>query len=267
MPQIVYKNASIHYLRFGTGSKSLIALHGYGDTAALYKVLLPSLGERYTFYSIDLPYHGRTHWAADRLYSVQDIAGMVEAVCQTEHIATFSLMGYSMGGRLAMCIVPALIDRIEELFIIAASGIKIHPIFNAATLPAWVIRLLSVNIRYPASLFASMRLAKSLGIVSHHVYRFNRRLMATENRRRRMHYTWLSIREFKVNIPRLQQLLNQVPTPVYLFFGDRDEIIPPWVGEFFAKGLRNMQLHLVAGNHFIVNEQLNNVLGQLWRDE
>ena len=74
MSEIVYRNTAIHYLSMGSGKQILIALHGYGDNAALYKVLLPSLGNRYTIYAIDLPYHGRTRWAADGSGRVFELA-------------------------------------------------------------------------------------------------------------------------------------------------------------------------------------------------
>lgn len=263
MSYLIYQNAQIHYIRFGTGSQTLVALHGYGDSAALYRALEPSLGKRYTIYSIDLPYHGRTRWAATRLFGVADIAGIVAAVCEAESVGRFALMGYSMGGRFAMCIAPDFADRLDALFVIAASGIKIHPIFNALTVPAWIIRLLSFNIRYPTLLFAAMRMARWLRLLPKSVYRFNRKLLATERRRQRMHYTWLSIRQFIVDVPQLQQCLNQQPTPVYLLFGDRDEIVPAWVGRFFAKGLHQAQFRLVSGNHFLVNAALNPVLDDL----
>jgi pimeloyl-ACP methyl ester carboxylesterase len=264
MSEIVYKNTAIHYLSMGSGKQILIALHGYGDNAALYKVLLPSLGNRYTIYAIDLPYHGRTRWAADRLYYVKDIIGIINTLCESEQITRFSLMGYSMGGRIAMCIIPTLIQQLDEVFILAASGIKIHPIFNAATLPAWAIKLLSFNIKHPKGLFATMRLAKQLGWINPHVYQFNQHLMATENRRRRIHYTWLSIRDFNVNVPKLQQILNNAQIPVYLLFGKDDKIIPPWVGEFFAKGLKNAHLYLLPCNHFMVTAALNHTFDQIF---
>lgn len=263
MPYTIYNHTEIHYLRYGTGSKVLIALHGYGDNAALYRVLLPALGNRYTIYAIDLPYHGRTRWASDRVYYIPDLVGIVNALCQTEQIARFSLMGYSMGGRIALCIIPDLIQKLDEVFILAASGIKLHPILNVATLPTWAIKLLSFNIRYPAGLFATMNIAKKMGLISRGVYKFNKHLMATENRRYRIHYTWLSIRNFAVNVPKLQSMLNDTPIPVYLLYGDKDEIVPPWAGRFLAKGLKNAHFHLLQGNHFIVNDALNEVLSSL----
>lgn len=263
MLQIIYKQHAIHYLRLGKGKQILIALHGYGDTAALYKVLLPSLGKRYTIYALDLPYHGRTRWQSDKTYQVSDIMGIVQNLITTEHIARFSLMGYSMGGRIAMCLIPHFINQLNEVFILAASGIKIHPIFNAMAFPVGLIKLLSFNIKYPQGLFATLHLAQKIGIMNRNVYAFNRQLMATENRRKRLFLTWLSIRNFAVNVPALKAKLNQVQIPVYLIFGEKDEIIPPRIGKFFAEGLPNAKLCLIPSNHFLVNEQLNNILDNL----
>ncbi|MBK8473415.1 MAG: hypothetical protein IPL33_15430 [Sphingobacteriales bacterium] len=108
-----------------------------------------------------------------------------------------------------------------------------------------------------------MRMTRWLRLLPKSVYRFNRKLLATERRRQRMHYTWLSIRQFIVDVPRYSNASTNSLRPYTLLFGDRDEIVPAWVGRFFAKGLHQAQFRLVSGNHFLVNAALNPVLDDL----
>lgn len=252
-----YKGTPIHYLRFGNGKPCLIALHGYGDSASLYHPLASTLSKNYTVYSIDLPYHGQTRWQSDRPYTPADVQGMVGELCRIEGIYRFSLLGYSMGGRLALRLVEPFAHRLDSLWLIAPSGIRIHPLLRYAELPQWVIRGLAFAIKQPDGVFRLMRWARYMGLLSRTVYHFNKKLLKTHTRRERLYYTWLSVRQFRLNVPLIKRLLRRERVQVHLFWGKHDEIVRPYTARFFVRDLPLCQLHWVEGGHFVVNEKLN----------
>jgi 2-succinyl-6-hydroxy-2,4-cyclohexadiene-1-carboxylate synthase len=93
---------------------SLILLHGFTHTGASWQPVLAALGERYRGSTPDLPGHGAAVGRPARLDAV------IEDVTRRADEA-FTLVGYSMGGRLALHAALALGGRVRRLVLIGAS--------------------------------------------------------------------------------------------------------------------------------------------------
>jgi 2-succinyl-6-hydroxy-2,4-cyclohexadiene-1-carboxylate synthase len=96
-------------------SPAPVLLHGFTHTGASWDPVLARLGERYLPLAPDI----RGHGASSRLVPVdlpavlQDISGLAPS--------SFTLVGYSMGGRIALHAALALGDRVDRLVLIGAS--------------------------------------------------------------------------------------------------------------------------------------------------
>ncbi len=90
-------------------------LHGFTNTGASWQTVTEALGERYRPLTPDIRGHGSA--AERRPVSldgvVDDLAALTPAVS--------ALVGYSMGGRLALHAALALPDRVSRLVLISAS--------------------------------------------------------------------------------------------------------------------------------------------------
>jgi 2-succinyl-6-hydroxy-2,4-cyclohexadiene-1-carboxylate synthase len=98
-------------------------LHGFTGSAATWFPLL-SLAQRFRPFAIDLPGHGETQapldptrYAADQ--AVADLLALADALLGRN--VPFALLGYSMGGRLAMHVALAAPERITALIVESAS--------------------------------------------------------------------------------------------------------------------------------------------------
>ncbi len=93
----------------------LVLLHGFTHTGASWDPVRSELGERYRALAPDIRGHGS---ASERepvtLPAVLDDIGALEP-------ERFTLAGYSMGGRLALQFAVASPDRLERLVLIGAS--------------------------------------------------------------------------------------------------------------------------------------------------
>ena len=76
---------TIHYLKTGTGSKLLIAFHGYGLDAFTFQPLMPLLQNQYTILSIDLPHHGNTVWR-DALFTKHLLVKLITKIIEKFHV-------------------------------------------------------------------------------------------------------------------------------------------------------------------------------------
>jgi|SRR5579884_248227 len=93
----------------------LILLHGFTHTGASWDPVRAQLGERYSALAPDVRGHGT---AAERRpvtleAQIEDIAVLAPA--------RFTLVGYSMGGRIALHVALALPERVQRLVLLGAS--------------------------------------------------------------------------------------------------------------------------------------------------
>jgi 2-succinyl-6-hydroxy-2,4-cyclohexadiene-1-carboxylate synthase len=96
-------------------SVTVIFLHGFTHTGRSWEPVVAGLGERYRALTPDIRGHGA---ASDvEPVSLEAVIGDVEALAPFP----FTLVGYSMGGRIALHVALALPERVARLVLIGAS--------------------------------------------------------------------------------------------------------------------------------------------------
>ena len=98
-------------------ARDIVLLHGFTHTGASWDPVVAALGERYRALAPDIRGHGS---AAERLpVTLGAVLGDLVEIAP----ARFTLVGYSMGGRLALhaALAPALRTRIDRLVLVGAS--------------------------------------------------------------------------------------------------------------------------------------------------
>jgi 2-succinyl-6-hydroxy-2,4-cyclohexadiene-1-carboxylate synthase len=98
-------------------ARDVVLLHGFTHTGASWDPVVAALGERYRALAPDIRGHGSA--AAREPVTLEAVLDDLAALAP----ARFTLVGYSMGGRLALhaAAAPALSERIERLVLIGAS--------------------------------------------------------------------------------------------------------------------------------------------------
>ncbi|HET9432019.1 MAG TPA: alpha/beta hydrolase, partial [Chitinophagaceae bacterium] len=96
-----YRQSRISYYCFGKGSKTAFCFHGYGENATTFNFLEKDAGDQFTFYSIDLPFHGKTEWKQEQPFSSIDLQDIISQI-RGQGSGPVTLMGFSLGGRMAL---------------------------------------------------------------------------------------------------------------------------------------------------------------------
>ena len=111
----------LHALRAGAGPP-LLLLHGFTGAASTWAPFLPVLAAGHDVVAVDLLGHGRSdapadpaRYAADRC--ADDLATLLDAL----DIERAAVLGYSMGGRMALQLAVAHPDRLRALVLESAS--------------------------------------------------------------------------------------------------------------------------------------------------
>lgn len=254
-----YKQSSVHYRYGGKGSKLLCCLHGYGETAATFDFLNSHLGEEYSIIAIDLPYHGATQWKEGLQFSVQDLNNIVRAVfADRGHApdARFTLMGFSMGGRAALCLIESIPQQIERVLLLAPDGLKVNAWYWLATQTFIGNRLFRFTMYYPGWFFSLLNIGYKLGMINLSVYKFTRHYIHDAAIRHELYNRWTCMRRISPDLRHIKQNVQQFQIPVRLLYGQYDRIILPQPGERFRKGIEQWcTITMLPAGHQVLQEK------------
>jgi len=259
---LTIKNSSIHFIRFGSGERLLLCFHGFGEEAAKFKVLEPSLGKRYTIIAIDLPFHGETVWHQGDFFLKEDLKELIKEILKKGNKERFSLIGYSLGGKIALATVEFFASQIDEVILLAPDGVKINAWYNVAVYPEWGRKLFYRFVKKPAFVFTTARLLKFAGLVSTRFHKFLHLQTDSEEKRQKVYNVWLTIKDLEVELPHVKSLLNKYDIKSYIFIGKYDRVITIKIGTRFARGLKHCKFLKLDKGHNLFTESLNEPLKQ-----
>ena len=106
---------SLHTRTIGEGP-AVVLLHGWGMHAAVWDEIVPTLSEHYRVTCVDLPGHGLSDLSVD----LTDL----DALCATLHTLMHPpivLVGWSLGGLIALAYTLKYPSAVERLLLIAAT--------------------------------------------------------------------------------------------------------------------------------------------------
>lgn len=105
---------------------SLLLLHGFTGSTENWKPLIPHLTQAFKVVTVDLPGHGQTDAPADYVrYGMPTVAKDLVQLMADLGNDRFHLLGYSMGGRLALYLALHYPQQVSRLILESASpGLK-----------------------------------------------------------------------------------------------------------------------------------------------
>lgn len=98
----------------------LVFLHGFLGDMSEWDAIVSSLSNEYRCMTIDLPGHGESPVPVGSWGFVETATAIVSAIDEAD-AASFSLLGYSLGGRIALYLASIYAMRIDKLILESAS--------------------------------------------------------------------------------------------------------------------------------------------------
>jgi 2-succinyl-6-hydroxy-2,4-cyclohexadiene-1-carboxylate synthase len=115
-------NGVRYHVRLAGDGPPLVLLHGFTGSGANWESHAATIGRSYRLIAIDLLGHGRSAAPTDPArYQVQRAASDLLTLLDMLGVADFALLGYSMGGRLALHVALAAPKRVRALVLESAS--------------------------------------------------------------------------------------------------------------------------------------------------
>ena len=235
---ITFGSSRVSYSRWGNGPQLLLCFHGYGESAAGFSFLGDALGEAFTVFAIDLPFHGSTDWQNGLSFNIDDLVLLLNVMTAGQPLsAPWWLMGYSMGGRIALSLMERMPEKVKRLILVAPDGLKLNFWYWLATQTGPGRRLFRWTIHHPGWFLATLRTGNVLRLVNLSIYKFVVSYIGDAQVRQDLYNRWISLRSFRPHIDTVKIHIRQQQLPVRLLYGRFDRVIRVETGQRFCTAI------------------------------
>ncbi|MBX2965922.1 MAG: alpha/beta hydrolase [Cyclobacteriaceae bacterium] len=221
-----YKKACLHYSKTGDGRQVALLFHGFGQDRTVYNQLAVTHFSGYTVYAFDLFFHGQSTWGYDEDTLEKSFwLACIGEFLKSQGIEKFSVMGFSLGARLALTLTEGFPEQVQHLYLLAPDGIKTSFWYSLATYPVLARKLFKSMINRPKLFYGITKTLNRLNLLNKELYYFAGSQMNTEEKRSRVYHTWVVFRHLSFDLKKITGVFNQNKLPVTLILGRFDKVI------------------------------------------
>jgi pimeloyl-ACP methyl ester carboxylesterase len=245
-----FEKSSLHFTTLGSGRHTLFMFHGFGQDNNIFYSLSNVLSEHYTIYVFDLYFHGKSIWGYDELpLEKEHWKQTIQEFLKEKNIEYFSVAGFSLGGKFALATVEALPEKTREIILLAPDGIKTSFWYSLATYPPLFRKIFKSMIYRPERFMSITETLHAWGLVDKGLLKFAGFQMNSEEKRKRVYYSWVVFRHLKFDLDKIASLINQYKIPVTVVVGQYDKVIKPKNMRRFLKKLHNYRFETPEAGH------------------
>lgn len=258
---------TLAYRTYGSGPLVMLAFHGFGRSGADFAVLQKEVGEHCTIYAFDLHFHGKSPGYPERAenpFTPHELATYFTAFADHLNAPKVALLGYSLGGRIALSLLEEMPQRIERVFLAAPDGLITRPWYRGLAASPTGRALYRRFVERPRNVHAIMHGLRSVRLMNEKMHRFL--IGQTDSKAKRMlvRDVWLSYRLIEPDLARAAAQARAHHIPIHLFFGERDTVIKP----AFGAHLRNHAPELITEQqlpfgHVLLTPELGGAMSAL----
>ena len=165
------------------------------------------------------------------------------------------LMGFSLGGRIALSLYQAQPENVEKIILLAPDGLKVNFWYWFSTQTWTGNKIFFFSMKYPGWFFTFLKLMNKIGLVNVSVFKFVNYYIGNKLARQLLYQRWTTLRKLKPNLHSIKNSIRQFKTQTRLVYGKYDRIILPVRGELFQKGIEEFcTVTVIASGHQVVHE-------------
>lgn len=236
------------YIKIGTGAKVMVGFHGFGRDASMfqnYENVFPD----YTIYSISLFYHGSDWRYQDENLDAQRWKSFFGDFLASEGIQNFSLLGFSLGGKVALYTFQLFSSQVDKLHLIAPYGIKKNVVeWITQKLPS-VYRSLEKFVHKPAPFLAVLRTLRKYKLMNTTLLNITMRQMGSLKTRQKTFLSMGLYGALRLDLPSIKRKLETSRIPVTFYLGHSDKILTTEALNRYLSKLMDFSLHVLPGGH------------------
>lgn len=263
MPFVEIEDGRLFYDVSGQG-RPLVLIHGAWATHEWWRWQVPDLSRHYQVYTLDVRGHGQST-PLETIYSVEGFSRDLGTFLQRLGLEQFALVGWSMGGIIAMQYCLNRPSQAQALILIAACGHR-NPSFKR--------RILFHYFQARLSLLADFTAPRKYDRVTERfpsqsavwLRREVEKMLSPSTRREILAWVMADL----ANNPRLNYFevaksiwdweageeLRKIKAPTLIMVGDKDSLTPPRFSRLLHAEIPNSKLVIVEnGSHYAALER------------
>lgn len=265
--KLTYKGNTIAYNKYGHGPEYVVCFHGFGQAGHRWGILEPYLSDRFTLIALDLPFHGDTDWNQQEDFTVEKLAELLKMVLP-KNCGKIYLLGYSMGGRIALRLLQQIPRQIQKAVLLAPDGLHKNFLYRFATHTIVGRNLFYKSMKNPRLLFSIVKKLRDRGTLNRSHYSMAEYYVSNDDSRMAIYYRWMGTRHFQPDLNLVRSLIVKCHIPVTMVFGKHDNIIVADKGILFTKGLENYAtIKLLDTGHYFLRESYAPLIASLFDED
>ena len=243
----------VHYKETGPqGAPALLLLHGFGSSLQAWDDWSVKLEQKYRVIRLDLPGFGLTGASPDHDYSEEKDLAILTHFANKLGLDKFSVIGHSMGGKMAWSLAAAQPDRVQALVLMAPDGFPETKDIGTKPyeVPAIMGLIKYVLPKYLVRKSIEPAFAEADALNDALVNRYYDMLRAPGVRGAILERSNQTI--YTDPVPRLKA----IKAPTLLIWGEQDQMIPSTNAQSYATVLSNSTTVLIPKlGHLLQEEQ------------
>jgi pimeloyl-ACP methyl ester carboxylesterase len=116
-------NPAISYIDVGSGSKTIILVHGLASNAGFWRYNISELSKTYRVIAVDLPGYGKSQKGAYS-YDMSFFADQIKLLADELKITKFIYVGHSMGGQIGITFALKYPQLLDKLVLASSAGFE-----------------------------------------------------------------------------------------------------------------------------------------------
>ena len=247
-----HKDINLFYRKIGSGQRIVFAFHGFTKSSEDYLLFEDFCEEKYTIYAVDLFYHGKTKFKSKqwKSFTKPQLKEIFEYFLKELKIGRFEVLGYSMGGRVALFLLEQFGQRINHLYLFAPDGLKLN-FWN------WLVTstlagkgIYGLTISNPGIVYGISNTGQKLNLLPNMMNKFLATNLQTKGMRLRIYRVWQLYRFITFKKKDLKKSILKNNLKVDLVVGHKDPVVAPKMVKDFAKYVGpNVKLHIIKAGH------------------
>ena len=253
-PQIIDADGlKVYYKETGPqGAPALLLLHGFGSSLQAWDDWSVKLAQKYRVIRLDLPGFGLTGASPANDYSEEKDLAFLTHFADKLSLEKFSVIGHSMGGKMAWSLAASQPERVQALVLMAPDGFPETKDIGTKPyeVPAIMGLIKYVLPKYLVRKSIEPAFAEADALSDALVNRYYDMLRAPGVRGAILERSNQTI--YTDPVPRLKA----IKAPTLLIWGEQDQMIPSTNAQSYATALSNSSTVLVPKlGHLLQEEQ------------
>lgn len=256
--QFSYKDYTISYLQEGAGENLILAFHGFGMDRFAFQDFHSLVEPHQKLVSVDLFSHGGS--VSEDFSGLSKVEWKSMLLAFLTHIGhdRFSMMAYSLGGKVVLETVILFPEKVEALLLFSPDGFKRNRFYEFLSLSAlgrWTYRGV---IRKPEVFLNFADRLTKYKLLPFRLNKFVHFHVGDKTRRELVYDVHRVYRHFLPDLKALQCKIEKHEIYITFVFGEHDRVIQHSLAQGFIERLEDKSmstLHLLNKGHVILDSQ------------